>query len=209
MSQAPTTPQITRTPTSNLNVPGAASPSASPSKTLTRPGSTSSLRRPVEHEDDLVPHSRSVSRRGSESDAGVGSTPAPAQPAYPQSTQPAQPAQLTRTPTMQQHQPAAPAATNSPGAPVSAAAHAGLVPLLPGQMQARAENAALTAPVDWWVESSSLDKCLDIDSTTGSRPITLLSTLRATSASPSSSARASPSTTSTSPAMCWPRNRRT
>lgn len=32
---------------------------------------------------------------------------------------------------------------------MSAAAHAGLVPLLPGDMQRLAKNQALTAPVDW------------------------------------------------------------
>lgn len=136
MSQAPNVPQAIRTP-SNLNVPGAAPAS---SKTLTRPDSHSNLRHTVEHDDDLVPHSRSVSRRNSVSDLGAGS--ASPQPTSQPSHLSSQPTPVKRTPTM-----------NSPGAPVSTAAHAGLVPLLPGSMQAGAENAALTAPVDWYVDA--------------------------------------------------------
>ena len=61
----------------------------------------------------------------------------------------------------------APSATHavSPGAPGSAAAQAGLVPLPVGRMQEMAENAALTAPVEW-VSGSSRQRRTIIGTTT-------------------------------------------
>lgn len=114
-------------------------------KSINRSSSASSLR--IEHDDDLVPLSRS--RRNSDSNAAAtptanvsstGNAPTPAAPAAATPSTAAAPS-TTLSPSA--------AAAPSAGAPGSAAAQAGLVPLPQWPMQSQAENSALTAPVDW------------------------------------------------------------